>query len=79
MGYLTLFIYLLSVFSIWRWTSIAYSKGGINEDGKTNSLDIFMVFCPIVNTVLCSIWIFYYPKKYKKHNWNYNKFFRIKK
>lgn len=60
-------MYLLSVLSMWLYVKCFYSKSGRgvsdrNNDKELNS-SILFVLCPILNTVLCLCWIFYFPLK----------------
>ena len=69
-------IYVLSAVLQYLHTKISHSKKGIYSIVKTDSLDVAIVFIPLVNTITVIIgWLFYFPIKKTK---NRNKFFNIK-
>lgn len=70
-------VYLVSCWIMYRWCQVAYSNGGIWEKLPTDSADLIMVFCPIINTFGIFTWITKYPKKKKVIN--IEKFFNIKR
>jgi len=71
-----IFIYTLSAMISWNWIRIAHSSGGVYEGLTPGGFDLFMVYCPIINTVFTLGWIFKYPKETNK---KYSNHFNIKK
>ena len=67
-----LIIYILSIFGTFRWIRVSHSKGGTHEELDADVQDIFIIFIPVVNTVLSLT-------KAKKRTININNFFKIKK
>lgn len=71
-------LYVGSVGYVYNWFRIAYSKGGRWENSHPIPLDIFITFCPCVNTIVFVVGIFLPPKE--NQGWfNIDNFFRIKK
>lgn len=70
-------IYLFSALMFWLWIHKAYSKGGIWSNINPESVDLFIMFFPLLNTIALVLWVFNYPAK--EHHDYYDKFFRIKK
>jgi hypothetical protein len=68
--------YLISTLGTYLYINKAHSKEGVFEGVKLDKWDIFITFCPILNTMVNFSWILYYSKRSKKKN--YNKFFLIK-
>ena len=75
-------VYIASAIILYRWTQKAFSKEGIYWSLDIELSDIFLIFCPVANTI-CAIFSFldspYEKEKEYKAPKNYNKFFRIKK
>lgn len=70
-------IYTLSAFGMWKFLQIAYSTGGRWSNIEPTSADVFVTFCPVLNTVGC-FW-FMFSGARRKDPTHYNKFFKIKK
>jgi hypothetical protein len=70
-------VYLISVYSVYKWTQISHSKGGIHSNFSITKTDFFCCILPIINTLfMFYLWIGEYPRKRRK--WSYNKLFRVK-
>ena len=77
-------VYIISVFGMYFYWKLAYSKGGIFEDEFTDWGCLFLTFSPIFNTILLGSWIFDYPIKRTKTEKlrelkNFDKFLNIKR
>lgn len=48
-------IYALSVFAVWNYCRINYSKIGKERNSNASLADFFIMICPIVNTLLAII------------------------
>ena len=72
-------MYVLSVCLTWLHIHLSHSKGGLYENSNAEPAMLFLVFCPIVNTVSALVaWIAVWPIK-KDSKKNLNSFFNIKK
>lgn len=71
-------LYVGSVGYVYNWFRIAYSKGGRWENSHPIPMDIFITFCPLLNTATTLLCFFLSPKD-KPAGFNIDKFFRIKK
>lgn len=75
-----LVVYLVSVYFTWRYIHIAYSKGGVWDNfDSTNYVDLFLTFCPFINTIVIIVSVFDPPKSRSKNRKSYNKFFKVKR
>jgi hypothetical protein len=52
LGYILLLIYLLSVLKMWLFVHNIYGPEGRWSRLSPEAIDIFMVFCPVINTVI---------------------------
>jgi len=61
---------------MWKWVSIAHSKGGDISGSDSNGVDVFFTVCIGLNTIVALFsWVFIPPRGDR----NYNKFFNVKK
>ena len=71
-------LYVGSAAYVYNWFRIAYSKDGCWENSRAIPLDVFLTFCPGINTIVFVEGIFLPPKESSNHS-IIEKFFRIKK
>lgn len=77
---LIVFGYLLPVFLMWKYTSLAHSKKGVYRDLTPSSMDLWYTFFPVLNLIGYLVWIFEYPIiRTPKHAKDYSKLFKVKK
>jgi hypothetical protein len=70
-------VYLLSCIATYKFIQAIYSEGGRKYGQKPNNSDIFVTFCPVVNSVLTVVgWVFFSP--YVEKEADTSKFFNIK-
>ena len=80
MMYLLIFVYFLSAVFYWWYMHLSHSGGGIHTILTPGRVDVFIMFCPVVNTLACLFcWLCYYPTEVKFYHGDYNKFFNVKK
>ena len=73
-------VYAVSCFAWWKYISTAKSKGGIYFGNKVTGEEVFLVFCPLLNTLFSLIgWTCFYPKVRERNEVEWDKFFKIKK
>ena len=72
-------VYLVSCLISWYYIHLAHSEHGVWPNINPAIGDLFLVFCPLFNTVFAIIiWFIRWPiRKYKIDR--YNKFFKIKR
>jgi hypothetical protein len=70
-------IYALSAFGMWKFIQIAYSSEGRWSNIVPTSADIFVTFCPVMNTFGCFWFIFSGARR--KDPDHYYKFFKVKR
>jgi heme/copper-type cytochrome/quinol oxidase subunit 2 len=70
-------VYLLSVYSMWKYFNIAYSDKGRFRGCDPYIEEVMITLFPIFNTFVAIFsWIFFFP--YGKYTFNAKKFFNIK-
>ena len=69
-------VYIVSVISGWFYVKLAHSKNGVWKNVNTDSKDVFVTFCPIINTLFIVGWVIEFPIK---SEFNFNKFFNVRK
>jgi hypothetical protein len=74
---ISIVIYLLSAYYVWRYLHIAHSKGGRWEMINTDKEDVASVVVPILNTII-AIGLLSEDSPYKHKQSTNNKFFKIK-
>lgn len=76
-------VYLVSCLISWYYIHLVYSEHGVWPNIYPDIGDLFMVFCPLFNTVFAIIiWFIQWPIRSKVHKYKidrYNKFFKIKR
>lgn len=73
-------IYLIVAIFVYRYYSLAYSKGGISFGEEIGLMEFLLVITPIINIAPLFLWIWEYPVKGKKiSNKFFEKFFFISK
>jgi hypothetical protein len=70
--------YLISAFLAWKFISMSYSKKGRWSNINPTFADVWVVFCPLLNTIVSIIFLISGTKseEYKK---DVSGFFNIKK
>ena len=73
-------VYGISAFMVYKYMQIAHSKGGIWSSSETGGGELFITFCPILNTLFMISWLVNWPFRNKRYSpfSNCNKFFKIK-
>lgn len=75
-------VYLVSTFLMWKYYSIAYSENGVWQGIKPDVSDIFITFCPVMNTLASLMtWSTEFPRKKSKKEKkprDLKKFFAVK-
>jgi hypothetical protein len=75
-----LFIYIVSVMSMYTWIKIAHSKGGYAEGTPVGTRSIMLTFLPLANTIASIMgWLFFYPAGSKDRERSLEEFFEIRK
>lgn len=69
-------VYISSCFTWWLYLHKAYSFNGIWKSIDPATVDIILIFIPIINTILSVGWIFYYPIESDR---DWNDFLKIKR
>lgn len=69
--------YLIGAIIYYRWITLVYSKGGINEYEDATLEDIVVIVLPLVNLFVgLLLWVKLHPQG---KEYNVNRFFNIKK
>jgi hypothetical protein len=56
-----LFIYLLSAFGCWLYVHIGHGNNGYWKNTSPSGTDVFVTFCPLLNTLGVFIWVMQSP------------------
>lgn len=70
-------VYILSCVATYNYVQAIYSKGGRKYEQKPDRTDIFVTFCPVVNSITTVLgWVVFSP--YVEKEVDTSKFFNIK-
>jgi hypothetical protein len=79
-------VYVMSAYGFWNYVRLSHSKDGIFSAIEPDTVDIVLVFTPILNLIFCYLYLMDPPVKRefkkpikKKSSKRLNKFFNIKK
>lgn len=75
---ISILVYLISAIVTWKWFRIAFSPKGIWESLTPSLTEIFIVVCPVLNTINTFIVMFKTPFK-ERSNKDKSSFFNLKK
>ena len=74
---ISILVYVISTLCMWKFIQISYGKHGRWSHTQPDPSDVFVMFCPLVNTMGCLIFSINGAKRKKPIS--LNKFFKIKK
>lgn len=75
---ISVLVYVLSVFGSYKYIQVSYSQGGQWSNIHPDLGDVFVTFCPFVNSVIALGWIDGRPERNKRKR-NLNGFYKVKK